>query len=130
MIKKILIADDERDFVRLLGVALKREGFDVVVAFDGEETKLRIVEEKPDMIILDLVMPGIDGWEVLRWIKQEKNMSLPIIIISAKDAFNDIKKTYNLEADYYLVKPVKIKDILKGIYTLSALKEFKNNERR
>ena len=129
MFKKILIADDERDVVEFLKVALKREGFEVVVAFDGEETKRRILEENPDLLILDLVMPGISGWDVLNWIREQAKTSLPVIILSAKDSLEEIKKTYDLEADYYLVKPVRVKDILKGIYTLSALKEFKNNER-
>ncbi len=129
MFKKILIADDERDVVELLKVALKREGFEVVVAFDGEETKRRILEENPDLLILDLVMPGISGWDVLNWIREQAKTSLPILILSAKDSLEEIKKTYDLEADYYLVKPVRVKDILKGIYTLSALKEFKNSER-
>ncbi len=129
MFKKILVADDERDFVEFLRVALKREGFEVAVAFDGEEAKRRILEENPDLLILDLVMPGISGWDVLSWIREQKKTSLPIIILSAKDSLDEIKKTYDLEADYYLVKPVRVKDILKGIYTLSALKEFKNSER-
>jgi len=123
--KKVLIADDERDFVAFLSVALKREGFDVFTAFDGIEAKERIEENKPDIIILDLIMPHLNGWEVLKWVK-EKEDKMSVIILSAKDDFDDIKNTYNLNADYYMTKPVNIRDIVKGIKTVSSLDTFSN----
>ncbi|OPX28369.1 MAG: hypothetical protein B1H08_06030 [Candidatus Omnitrophica bacterium 4484_171] len=123
--KKVLIADDERDFVTFLSVALKREGFDVFTAFDGIEAKERIEEDSPDIVILDLIMPHLNGWEVLKWIK-EKERRIPVIILSAKDDFDDIKNTYNLNADYYMTKPVSVRDIVKGINTVSAPGTFRS----
>lgn len=122
--KKVLIADDEKDFVTFLSVALKREGFDVFTAFDGIEAQVRIEENKPDIVILDLIMPRLNGWEVLKWVKGRKQ-TVPVIILSAKDDFDDIKNTYNLDADYYMTKPVSVRDIIKGINTVSSLNIFK-----
>ena len=123
--KKVLIADDERDFVTFLSVALKREGFDVFTAFDGIEAKERIEEDNPDIIILDLIMPHLNGWEVLKWVKENEH-KMPVIILSAKDDFDDNKNTYNLNADYYMTKPVSVRDIVKGINTVSSLETFRN----
>ncbi len=123
--KKVLIADDERDFVTFLSVALKREGFDVFTAFDGIEAKERIEEDSPDIVILDLIMPHLNGWEVLKWIK-EKERRIPVIILSAKDDFDDIKNTYNLNADYYMTKPVSVRDIVEGINTVIAPGTFRS----
>ena len=123
-IKKILIADDEKDMVDFLEQALKREGFDVVTAFDGQEAKSRIVAENPNAILLDLQMPQIDGWEVLRWLRQEQKSTIPVIIISAKDEMGDIKKGYAFQADHYITKPVKIKDVVNSLETISFLKKY------
>ncbi len=124
-IRKVLIADDEKDFVTFLSVALKKKGFDIITAFDGEEAKARIKEANLDIILLDLMMPRLNGWEVLRWIR-EKGISTPVIIISARNSFSDIKDVYNLDADYYMVKPVNVKDVIKGINAVSSLNMFKN----
>jgi len=123
--KKVIIADDERDFVTFLSVALKREGFDVITAFDGIEAKTKIEENTPDIIILDLIMPRLNGWEVLKWVKG-REQAAPVIILSAKDDFDDIKSTYNLDADYYMTKPVNVRDIIKGINTVGSLDTFKS----
>ena len=125
LVKKILIADDERDFVTFLSVALKREGFDVFTAFDGLEAKEKIEEDNPDIVILDLIMPHLNGWEVLKWIKEEER-KIPVIILSAKDDFDDIKNTYNLNADYYMTKPVSVRDIVKGINTVITPDTFRS----
>lgn len=122
MNKKILIADDEKDIVELLKVALERENFEVVVAFDGEEAKAKILTEQPSAILLDLMMPRLNGWEVLRWLREQEHSSTPTIIVSAKDEMKDIKKSYTLDADYYIIKPVSPKALIKGINTILSLK--------
>ena len=124
--KKILVADDEKEFATFLSAALRREGFDVLPAFDGIEAKKIIENNKPDVAILDLVMPRLNGWEVLKWVK-EKEYKIPVIILSARDDFNEIKNAYNLDADYYISKPVSVKDIVKGINTVSSLGMLKNS---
>jgi len=128
MNKKILIADDEKEIVDLLGAALQREGMDVVVAYDGEEAKIKILNFRPDIVLLDLVMPRLDGWGVLKWLRQEMKMTTPAIIISARDQIGDVKKGYELRADYYIIKPVNPRDLIKAINLVSFIKESKGNE--
>ena len=118
--KKVLIAEDEKDVAETLERGLRREGFEVVVALDGEEAKLKIDQESPDVILLDVIMPRLNGWEVLRWLRLEKHSSTPTIIVSAKAEMTDVKKGYALEADYYIIKPIKMQDVIKGINTLLA----------
>jgi len=127
MNKKILIVDDEKDSVTFLERALLREGFGVVTAFDGAEAKAKILQDKPDMIILDLVMPKLDGWQVLLWLRKEAKLNIPTIIVSAKGEMDDIKKGYNLEADTYLVKPLGVEDVLSAIRALGTLETNDNN---
>lgn len=120
--KKVLIVDDEEDIAQLLEIGLGREGYEVVCVYDGQEAKEKIIQENPDIVLLDLMMPGINGWQVLEWMRKDKNLSTPVIIISARDEMQDIKKSYNLEADHYLVKPIKIKDVINGIQAVCLIK--------
>ena len=121
MNKKILIVDDEKDTVGFLKKGLEREGFQVICAFGGREAKTKILDQKPDLILLDLVMPDLSGWEVLKWLKEEERLPIPTIIVSAKGELGDMKKGYSLESDTYLIKPVNIADILKSIQIVSSL---------
>lgn len=117
--KRILIVDDEKDTVSFLERGLSREGFEVIVAFDGIEAKNKIVHDEPKVILLDLVMPGLDGWGVLKWMKERK-LNIPTIIVSARDEMEDMKRGI-LEADTYLVKPISVSDVLKGINVICSL---------
>lgn len=128
MVKKILIADDDRETVEFLKSSLMRHNFEVVTAFDGEEAKQRIKQDKPDIIILDLFMPRLDGWGFLSWLRDEAKLTIPTIVLSAKDEIPEIKKTYTLGPDYYIIKPVKLKALIKGIHIVSSLKHLKNAE--
>lgn len=119
--QKILIADDDKDAALFLKKGLQREGFEIVLAVDGQEAKQAILKTNPDLIILDLVMPKLDGWEVLKWLRQQQNKSTPVIVVSAKEEIGDLKKTYALEADTYLVKPITIDDVLAAIRAISSL---------
>lgn len=121
MNKKILIVDDEKEMVEFLEQGLIREGFDAVCALDGTEAKQKILSEKPDVILLDLVMPGLDGWGVLRWLREEEKLNIPTIILSAQDDIGGMKQGYSLEADTYLVKPVSISDVIGGIRLVCSL---------
>lgn len=122
MNKKILISDDDKEVVGFLAKGLNREGFETVVAFDGLEAKDKIIREQPDVIILDLIMPRMNGWEVLKWLRKDAKLATPTIIVSAKDEMADLKKGYSLEADTYLIKPVSIDDVLRGIHVVCSLK--------
>ncbi|MCT6893295.1 MAG: response regulator YycF [Bombilactobacillus mellifer] len=110
MAKKILVVDDEKPITDIIKFNLNKEGFDVITAFDGEEALTKTEEESPDLILLDLMLPKIDGLEVARQIRKSKNT--PIIIISAKD--DEIDKILGLEmgADDYVTKPFSNRELV------------------
>jgi excisionase family DNA binding protein len=112
-IKKILIVDDDQDIVDLLKLNLSKIGFKIETASNGIEAGTRVVEFKPDLILLDIMMPEMDGLEAL---KQFKSMNYtkktPIIILSSVDEEKVIKKAYKYGAASYLTKPVKIHEVI------------------
>jgi len=122
MAYKLLIVDDEKDIVETLESRLIKEGYEVVVAYDGEEALLKVKEDNPDIILLDLMMPKLNGFEVLKEVRQNyKDKWRPIIIISAKDELQSVHQSYSLEADHYLTKPCTMENILRGIRTMISL---------
>lgn len=122
MAHKLLIVDDEKDIVETLQSRLTREGYDVVVAFDGEEALIKVKTDNPDIILLDLMLPKRNGFEVLKEIREKHTDKWrPIIIISAQAELDSVKQCYDLEADHYLTKPCTIDNVLKGIKTMVSL---------
>lgn len=117
---KILIIDDDRLLVQILTETLTNEGFAVCAAHDGLTGIECMISEAPDLILLDIMMPGIDGYEVCKKLKESPATSnLPIIFISAKAAQEDIDKAFALGADDYIVKPfdtVTVAERLKTVY--------------
>lgn len=110
MKKKILLVDDEKTLVKTLTYNLEKDGYQVISAYDGEEALNKVESDNPDLIILDLMLPGVDGFEVCRRVR--KNMDLPIIMLTAKG--DDIDKILGLElgADDYLTKPFNPRELL------------------
>lgn len=122
MAYKLLIVDDDKDVVETIRERLLREGYEVTVAFDGEEALLKVKETNPDVILLDLMLPKLNGFEVLKEIKQNyKDKWIPVIIISAKRELESVKACYDLEADHYLAKPCSMENILRGIRIMISL---------
>lgn len=106
MPKKILAVDDERSIVRLIQINLERQGFQVITAYDGKEALLKLEAEKPDLVVLDVMMPYMDGFEVLQNIrKNTATRDLPVIMLTAKAQDSDVFKGYSGGADLYLTKP-------------------------
>lgn len=114
---KILIADDEPDVLSVMAKKIAAAGYDVIEAADGQIAWEKIVAENPDVVLLDLTMPGLHGFEVLERLRkiQPSEKWCPVIIISAHNELADIKKGFYLEADHYLTKPCSMDEILKGI---------------
>jgi len=112
--KKILIIEDEQDLIKGLKLNLSDEGFDVDWADNGMEGLRKAVEEAPDLIILDIMLPEMDGLEVCRKLRQ-KNVDIPIIMLTAKGG--EIDKVVGLEigADDYITKPFSIRELLARI---------------
>lgn len=106
MPKKILAVDDERHIVRLVQVNLERQGYDVVTAFDGKEALEKIAAENPDLVVLDVMMPYMDGFEVLQTIRKNPDTrELPVIMLTAKAQDADVFRGWQQGVDCYLTKP-------------------------
>ena len=122
MAHKLLLVDDDKDIIDALKPRLQREGYDVFTAFDGEEGLRMVKDCNPDIILLDLLMPKLNGFDVLKEIRTKMNDRWrPIIIISANADLVSIKKGYDMEADHYLAKPCTIDTVLHGIKTMISL---------
>jgi two-component system alkaline phosphatase synthesis response regulator PhoP len=114
MNKKILIVDDEESIVTLLEYNLRQAGFDVLTAYDGEEGLQRAKTESPNLIVLDLMLPKMDGMEVCKELRRE-HIHTPILMLTAKD--DEIDKVLGLElgADDYLTKPFSPREVVARI---------------
>ena len=110
---KILVCDDDKNIAELLRLYLEKEGFAVVIANDGEEAIAKYTQETPDLVLLDIMMPRLDGWQVCREIR--KKSDVPIIMITAKGETFDKVLGLELGADDYVVKPFDSKEIVARI---------------
>lgn len=103
---KIMVVDDEPDLVRLVQFRLEREGWDVVTASDGQSALAVIAEEHPDLIFLDVMMPGMDGFEVLEQIRTRRGVhKTPVVMLTAKGTTTDLEKARELYVQHYIIKP-------------------------
>jgi two-component system, OmpR family, response regulator VicR len=120
--KRILCIEDEAEMIELMRLVLEREGFEVRGAMGGEQGLKAMRQEKPDLILLDLMMPGIDGWEVYRQMRADKELAeIPVIIVTAKA--QSIDKVLGLQvakvADY-ITKPFGPKELIGSIERVLA----------
>jgi DNA-binding response OmpR family regulator len=120
MTQNILVVEDDKFLRELISRKLREEGFKVLEATDGEQGIKKIKEEKPDLVLLDLILPGIDGFEVLSKTKEDPDLAaIPIIILSNLGQKEEIEKGFKLGAVDYLVKahftPQEIIDKIKNI---------------
>lgn len=114
--KKILIVDDEPNIVMSLEYALQKQGYQVLIARNGNEALNLASKHIPDGVLLDIMMPDIDGYETLKRLKENPNLDqVKIIFLSAKNKKTDIEKGLNLGADDYITKPFSIKKIMETI---------------
>lgn len=105
MAKTILVVEDDKFLRELIVQKLNKEDFEVLEAVDGEEGIKKIIEEKPDLILLDLILPGIDGFEVLTKMKENPTVAqIPVIILSNLGQKDDIEKGLKMGAVDYLIK--------------------------
>jgi two-component system alkaline phosphatase synthesis response regulator PhoP len=110
---KLLIIEDERDIVQALEYNLKKEGYSVSKAYDGIQGLKLIKDLSPDLIILDLMLPGVDGLEICRQVKKDpKTENLPVIMLTAKGAEADKVVGLEVGADDYIVKPFSMRELI------------------
>lgn len=104
--KKVLFVDDEVDFVDIVRTRLEANNFEVTVAYDGEEALEKVKEVRPDIIVLDIVIPKINGFDVCRKLKSDPNYKdIPIIMLTARFQTNDIKFGEAVGSNAYITKP-------------------------
>lgn len=117
--KKILIVDDEPNIVMSLEYTFKKNNFEVFIARDGLEALDILKTNFPDVIILDVMMPMVDGYATLEQIRKDKNLEhTKVIFLSAKNKASDIEKGMELGADAYLTKPFSIKKVVETVIEL------------
>ena len=121
---KILLVDDDPNIRQLVNLYLEKEGFEVVMAERGDEAVKLFKQSPPNLMLLDLMLPGMDGWEVCREVRKTSN--LPIIMLTAKDETFDKVLGLELGADDYIVKPFDMKELVARIK--AVLRRFQPQE--
>ena len=117
--KKILLVDDEPNIIMSLEYTFKKNNFQVFIARDGQEALDILKTEQPDLIILDIMMPNVDGYATIESVrKDEKLNNCKVIFLSAKNKESDIEKGMNLGANAYMTKPFSIKKLVELVNEL------------
>jgi DNA-binding response OmpR family regulator len=125
---KVLIADDDVDHVTIVKAILEQHGYDALEAFNGEEALQEVEKHDPDLVLLDIMMPKIDGIEVVRRLKDNpKTRDLPVIMFSAKSGTREIMESFNCGASNYLIKPIDTDRLLEKIQATLRKEEFREN---
>lgn len=124
--KKILIVDDEKHIVEFLEINLKRQGYETIASLNSEAVQEIAIIERPDCILLDIMMPVINGYEVCRRLKEDiRTQDIPVIMLTAKSDESDSILGLGIGADDYIVKPFSIKVLFARIEAL--LRRYKND---
>ena len=118
---RVLVVDDDPQVVRLLRVNLELEGYDVVSASDGNEALEAVAAEDPDLVVCDVMMPGIDGTEVVRRLRAD-NVKTPVVMLSAKAMRSDMRKGLDAGADEYVTKPFDPAELIEVVDRLLGRK--------
>jgi CheY-like chemotaxis protein len=115
--KRIFCFDDEPDMIELLRAILEGKGFEFICADGGVEGLKVVREEKPDLILLDLMMPDMDGWEVFQQVKDDPELSkIPVVVVTAKaQSIDKVLGLYIARADDYITKPFKVQDLVDSV---------------
>ena len=125
--KKILVVDDEKKIVEILQAYLERDGYQVIAAFDGKTALALALKQHPDLVILDLMLPEISGWEVCRMIRKESEV--PIIMLTARDEVTDKIIGLEMGADDYVTKPFDTKELVSRVRAILRRAESKTAQK-
>lgn len=117
--KKILVVEDEAELTRAIQIRLEHAGYEVLIAYDGKEGLEKAREENPDLIVLDLMLPKMDGYKVCRMLKfDEKYKKIPVVMLTARAQEKDESLGYEVGADVFITKPFKYQVLLTKIREL------------
>jgi len=116
---RILLVDDEPDLVKMVSLRLAAADYEITKAYNGQEALEKVKETPPDLIILDLMLPGLDGYKVCRLLKSdERTHSIPILIFTARARVKDVTLATECGADAYLTKPFEAKTLIMKVHEL------------
>lgn len=119
--RHVFVVDDEPDVVDLLRTILESEGFEVEAATDGRTALPRILDRPPDLLLLDLMMPDMDGFELLKLLRQDaRGRNLRVLILSARTGHQDQVESLQLGANAYVFKPFSPRDLIRQVHSLLA----------
>jgi len=114
--KKILVVEDEESLLKLESILLTSKGYDVQGATNGQEALDLLADVQPDLILLDIMLPNMDGFEVCRRIKENpETRHIPVIMLTAKKSREDMAKGHEVGADWYITKPFKSANVVETI---------------
>lgn len=117
--KTIMVVDDNPDIITIVRTILEGRGFNVLSASSGAECLEAVKSQKPDLIVLDIMMPEMDGLEVLTRLKSTSEFNnIPVVLLTAKVQYEDVLGGYKLGADYYITKPFTSTQLINGINLL------------
>lgn len=120
--KKVLIADDEQNIVISIEFLMKREGFQVLIANDGEDALAKVQSERPDLVLLDVMMPKKNGYEVCQSIKSDPALAATkVLMLTAKGRDTEVAKGLAIGADAYMTKPFSTRDLVAKARALLAI---------
>lgn len=128
---RILIADDNEQNCELLEAYLAEGDYEIAMAFDGQETLDRVAEFKPDIVLLDIMMPRMSGYEVCKKLKDgEATANIPVLMVTALNEMGDIEKAVNAGCDDFLTKPVNRLELTTRVKSLLRVRHLSNERDR
>ena len=131
MARKILTCDDEKHIVRLIQVNLERQGYEVITAFNGAECLEKVKEDRPDLIVLDVMMPEMTGFEVLDALKKDPETErIPIIMLTARAQDSDVLRGWQSGVECYLTKPFNPMELIAFVKRIFSMEEGIADEKR
>ena len=118
-VKKVLVVDDDPYILMSLEFLMKKNGYEVMIARNGTEALLTVEQQNPDLVLLDIMMPDVDGYEICKYIKASAKLkSAKVVFMSAKTKETDLQKGYDLGAALYIIKPFSTRVLVKQIQEL------------
>jgi len=131
MARKILTCDDEKHIVRLIQVNLERQGYEVITAFNGAECLEKVKEDRPDLIVLDVMMPEMTGFEVLDILKKDpETENIPVIMLTARAQDADVLRGWQSGVECYLTKPFNPMELIAFVKRIFSMEDGIADEKR
>lgn len=116
MAQKILVVDDEPSVVQIVTYALSKQGYEVLQAFDGQQALDTVATEQPDLVVLDLMMPNVDGWKVYETLKtDERYRSMKVVVLTGVGEFENQLRSLEFGVDEYITKPFKAAEVAQAV---------------